>query len=239
MIRPYFALLLFVFTAACNSRPEPTPTPNSPPTPTPDPATLLRTAGETMQTLQSVHFVIGREGGTAFLDPEQTLNLLSAEGDYAAPNASQAILALQTNGINVQINTIAIGNEQWITNPLTQAWEQLPLDWGFNPAILFDPQVGWKQLLSEDVSEIQWLEPLEIGGQSRYRFQAEVVGERLGIVTGGAASSDRPVSTEIWLDPATWYVTALHFSLPTPAGEAHWQITFTNFNAPLTIQPPG
>lgn len=237
MIRPYLLLLLCLLTA-CNSRPESTPTPNTPPSPTPDPATLLRLAGEQMQTLESVHFVIAREGGTAFLDPEQTLNLVSAEGDYAAPNASQAILALQSSGVNLQINTIAIGDEQWITNPLTQAWEQLPLDWGFNPAILFDPQVGWQRLLSEDISGVQLLEQVEIGGQRRYRLQAEIAGERLAIVTGGAAESDRPVTTEIWLDPTNLYVTALNFTLPTPAGDAHWQITFTQFNAPLTIQPP-
>lgn len=238
MIRPYLLLLLCLLIA-CNSRPESTPTPNTPPSPTPDPATLLRLAGEQMQALESVHFVIAREGGSAFLDPEQTLNLVSAEGDYAAPNASQAMLALQSSGVNLQINTVAIGDEQWITNPLTQAWEQLPLDWGFNPAILFDPQVGWQRLLSEDISGVQLLEEVEIGGQSRYRFQAEIVGERLGIVTGGAANSDRPVTTEIWLDPANLYVTALNFTLPTPAGDAHWQITFTRFNTPLTIQSPG
>lgn len=243
--RAIWFLLLVLMVVGCQDdtpagqTPVP-PTPTIPPTPTPDPTVVLRSAANAMLNLDSVHVEITREGGPAYLDPDQTLNLSGAVGDYAAPDAIQAIVTVLGPGIALEIQTVAIGNEQWITNPLTQQWELLPPGWGFNPAILFDEAIGWLPLLTENVSNATIVETTEIGGQVRQRLQATVAGESVTAVTGGIVQATTPVTVDIWLDPATFYVSSLSFELPDPAGgePSQWELTFSNYNVPVSIEPP-
>lgn len=237
-------LLLALFIVGCQDNAPPTalatPTANIPPTPTPDPTIILRSSANAMLGLNSVHVEINREGGPAYLDPDQTLNLSSAIGDYASPDGIAAVVTVLGPGLVLEIQTIAIGDEQWITNPLTQQWELLPPGWGFNPAILFDEATGWLPLLTQDVTNATIAETVEIGGQLRHRLQATVAGERVTAVTGGLVQATTPVVVDVWVDPATFYVSSLSFELPDPAGNepSQWELTFSNYNTPVTIQPP-
>jgi hypothetical protein len=235
--RLILTLFLLLLLAACGD--DATPTPTIAPTPTPDPTAILQQAGETMQGLQSVHFDITRTGGPAYLDVDQLLILNSAVGDYAAPDAAQAAITIASPGIAMVINTIAIGDEQWITNPLNQQWEQLPPEWGFNPAVLFDPELGWQPLLNEDMTGITLLGLVELNGQTVYHLRGTVSGERIRVVTGGITGSDEPITVEAWVDPTTHHVLRLHFVTGSPSGEpTDWLINFSNFNTPVTIAPP-
>ncbi|MEW5985842.1 MAG: LppX_LprAFG lipoprotein [Chloroflexota bacterium] len=227
-----FLLLLLLLLPACNTPPTPTPTP------TPDPAAILRQAGEAMQGLQSVHFVITRTGGPAYLDEAQQLLFSAAEGDYAGPDAIQARLTVQGPGLTVVMNTIAVGDRQWVTNPLTQRWEKLPEGFGFNPAVLFDPELGWRPLLNEDVSNLTPVDEVELNGQGALKIGATAAGERVRAITAGIVG-DQPVNLEVWLDPTTFYVLQLQFTTATPTGEAaDWLLTFSAFNEPVNIEAP-
>jgi hypothetical protein len=235
-------LALAALLAGCgDGRPTATASPTLAPTatPTPDPAAILRQAGAAMQALESTHFTINRAGGPAYLDEEGSLIFSSAEGDYTAPDAFQAEIIVAGPGIALEVNTVAIGAEQWITNPLNQQWEKLPPGWGFNPAILFDPVEGWQSLLEQDVSEIVLVGLVEQGEQSLYQIRATASGERIRTVTGGIASSSEAITVEIWVDPATSLVHRLHFVTGSPTGEpTEWTLSFSQFNQPITIAPP-
>ena len=221
----------------CRQSP-PTPTPTIPPTPPPDPTPILRQAGTAMQALQSVHWQIERTGGPAYLDDTQSLNLSKAAGDYAAPNATQATITALGPGVTLELQTIAIGSDQWVTNPLTLVWEKLPPGWGFNPAILFDPELGWEPLLREDVSDVRLLGVSEFGGITRYQIQAVFTGDRVRVLTGGLAR-DPALTTTIWIDPQTYHVIQLQFSSASPTGEpSQWQLNFSQFNADVNIVAP-
>lgn len=230
-------LILLLLLAACRS--DATPTATIAPTPTPDPAVILQQAGQTMQGLQSVHFDIARTGGPAYLDADQLLVLNTAVGDYAAPNAVQAAITVASPGMALVVNTIAIGDQQWITNPLNQQWEQLPPGWGFNPAVLFDPELGWQPLLNEDMSNITLHGLVDLNGQNVYHLQGTVTGERIQAITGGLTSGDEPITVEAWVDPATHHILRLHFvTNSTTAEPTDWLVNFSNFNTPVTIEPP-
>jgi lipoprotein LprG len=192
-----------------------------------------------MQGLQSVHFAISRSGGPAYLDSQGTLIFSSAEGDYAAPDAIQAEITVAGPGIALAVNTVAIGDEQWVTNPLNQQWEKLPPGWGFNPAVLFDPQQGWQPLLNEDVSNVSLVGLVEQGEQPLYQMRATAASQRISTVTSGLAGGDEAITVEIWIDPATSLVHQLHFITGSPTGEpADWTLRFSQFNSPVTIAPP-
>ena len=230
-------LAALVGGAGCRQSPS-TPTPTIPPTPTPDPIAILRQAGAAMQSLHSVHWEIERTGGPAFLDDTQSLDLSRAAGDYAAPDAIQATITALGPGVTLELQTIAIGSDQWVTNPLTLAWEKLPPGWGFNPAILFDPELGWEPLLREDVSDVQLVGVSEFAGSRRYQIQATVTGDRVRVLTGGLAR-DPALTATIWVDPDTYHVVQLEFSSTSPTGEPSlWQLNFSQFDAGVTITAP-
>ncbi len=237
---PWLLGLAFgLFLVACRgNEPAPTPTSAAPPTPTLTPADILSRAADAMTGLQSAAFDISRKGGPAYMDQAQTLNFASAVGDYQAPNAIDARLTVQSNDVTLEIRTIAVGQEQWITNPLNQRWEQLPPDWGFNPAILFDPALGWQPLLKQDISQVRLLETTSFGGRSRYRLQATAAGDRVLALLGGVAGRDA-VPVEFFVDVASFHIVQMKFSTASAAGApSDWLLQFSDFDKAVDITPP-
>lgn len=227
-------LLLILWLTACSPPPEATPTP----TPTPDPLTILQQAGETMQALSSVRFEISRSGGPVYLDEERQMIFSSAVGQYAAPDRVQAVINARAMGMALEVRTIAIGDEQWLTNPLTRQWEKLPAGWGFNPATLFDPALGWEPLMKEDLTNVSPGRQVELEGRSLDYFTATVAGERIRAVTAGLAG-DEPVEVSFWIDPQTYRVLQIQFATAGVNGEAaEWLLTFSEFDQPVTIEAP-
>lgn len=207
-------------------------------TPAPDPRQLLEQAGAAMQALESVRWSMTRTGGPAFLDDAGTLNLSEARGIFVAPEAIQATIKTLGPGVVFELETVAVGEEQWVTNPLTLAWEKLPPGWGFNPAVLFDPVLGWEPLLREDVTAARFVGLDEFAGLTRYQIEATIEGERVRVLTGGLAR-DPSLTARVWLDPETLRVTQLRFESTSPTGEpSSWQLTFQDFNADLSINRP-
>jgi hypothetical protein len=195
-------------------------------------------AGDAMNDVQSARFTMNRSGGPAFLDADQVLNFSSAAGTYLAPASIDAVLSVSASGAAIQINTIAIGDDQWITNPVNQRWEQLPPDWGFNPAILFDEALGWKPLLQEDITDATLLETSTFGGVTRYRLQATASGPRVSTITGGVAA-DQTVTLEVLVDPQTFLIVQLSFETISSTGEpSEWLLKFSEFGEPVAIEPP-
>jgi lipoprotein LprG len=234
--------LTLIMVAGCRQQPpaEPTAAPTLTPTytPTPDPALMLRAAGQAMQALESVRFEMSRDGAPVYFDPDAQLVFNSAVGQYAAPDSVRAVIKVQGPGITLEINSIAIGEDQWLTNPLTRRWEKLPPGWGFNPAALFDPELGWEPLLSEDITVLAG--PLSVGlnGRPHHQFRATAVGPRLSVITAGLVQ-DESIELTIWMQPDTRLISQLQFETGEANGErSQWLLTFTEFNEPITISPP-
>jgi lipoprotein LprG len=225
-------LLPLLATAACRQVVE------DEPTPTPDPRLILQQAGETMQALDSARFEMSRSGGPVYLDPEQQLLFNSATGQYAAPDSVRATISVQAAGLALEVNTIAIGDEQWLTNPLTRRWDKLPPGWGFNPAVIFDPVQGWQPLVREDITALSPPEMAQVDGRSLYHIRGSVAGERVRVITAGLAGAE-PVEVAFWIDPVTHHVVRIQFSTATAGEEpSTWLLTFSNFDEPVTIEPP-
>ncbi len=233
------SLVLGFLLAACAAEPPPTPTP-IPPTPTPDPAAILREAGEAMSALESVRFDIQRSGGPAFIDPDGLFAINKAAGQYRAPASVAATVEVAGPGLNLVVQTIAIGEEQWLTNFLTQQWEKLPPGFGFNPALIFSDEVGWRPLLEKDLSSVSPLREETIDGAAFYVIEATVEGERVRAMTANAAASDQPVTLTVWIDPASRLIHQAAFATPSrsPEEPSQWLLKFSQFNEPVTIEPP-
>ena len=195
-----------------------------------------------MQALAGFHFALAVSGAPAPLDPAGALSLARADGDFTAPDKAQAAVLVRLSGFVTRVEVISIAGQQWQTNPLTGQWEELPPDWGFNPAVLFDAEIGLQAILADDLDDLALTgrETLADGPEAElYALTGVVVGERLRRMSGGLIES-APVAAQLWVAPETFELARVILT-ETAVGEEEarvWQVDFTNYDRAATIEPP-
>lgn len=207
-----------------------------------DPEEIIFRSVERMKSLSGFHFVIERNGALAFLNEEGTIAFRRAEGDFVAPDRARATIRVIGPGLVAEVQVINIGDIQWETNFLTGEWQQLPPDWGFNPAALFDAEVGIQPILENDLSELEWLglqELDEVPGKLLYALSGELNGERLHQLSFGMMGPEMMTIT-LWIAPETFELYRMLIT-ETPHGEDEatiWQVDFWDYDRVVEITPP-
>jgi lipoprotein LprG len=224
--------ILLVLLTACSQ-----PTPESLPA-----AEILERSIERMKLVSGFHFLIERSGAPAYIDWQQTLSLRRMEGDYVSPDRAQANVRVIAPGIVAEIRMVSIGNIQWETNPLTGEWEQLPPDWGFNPTLLFDPQVGLQRILEQDLSNLALMDIVELEempGRLLYGLAGDLGGESIAEMTFGLMGP-QPMQVQLWIDPESFdlYRILITEEAIEDAEPTIWQVDFWNIDDTVEIQPP-
>jgi len=218
-MRRCLVLALALFAVSCGG---------SPPTgPAPDPDELVTGAIAAMRAVPSAHFEMSRSGAVVTIEG---LAFDRAIGRYAAPASAEAVLQMHAGDLAVELGTKSIGDQTWLTNPLTGRWGEL--SGGFNPAVLFDPIEGWAALLA-DLREVS----LVRAGGATHQLSGTVPAARIEALTAGLAEAQE-VSLLLWLDAATLEITRLEFSTEGAEGRSDWVITMTDFGKPVEIEPP-
>src|SRR5690606_26494633 len=77
---------------------------------------------------QSFHFTLALENRTINLDEAGLLSYSNVQGDVVAPDRLQAQTMVRTPVGNTEVAFIAVGDRQWLTNPLTRQWETAPAE---------------------------------------------------------------------------------------------------------------
>lgn len=223
-------LALAISIAACGGE---TTASTLPPEPTP----VLEAAAEAMGSIESVRFRIEREGAPVYIDPLKTLNFAVAEGQFATPSSASALVTLAVGTVNAQIGAIAIDGTTWLSNPITGAWEDAPEGYDFDPATLFDPDLGWRPLLASGLSDVEWLGEDSSRGEPRYHIRAQADEDRVAVILAGLIRK-QPVAIDMWIDPTTGFVTEAELSTVFEGQISDWSIEFTEFGEPVSISPP-
>lgn len=206
------------------------------PTIPPDLDTLLTAAAETMGSVDTVNFSIERGGAPIYIDPLDALEFVSADGRFAAPNAADALLVLAVGDIRAQVGAVAIDGETWLTNPITGDWEPAPEGYSFDPAALFDPNLGWRPLLADDLTDATLIGIEDRDDRELYHVRALAPEERISLVTAGLVGQD--VTLDLWLDPATGAVVEAEFVTTYRGEESNWRLGFADYGADIDIQIP-
>ncbi len=197
-----------------------------------DPGEILAEATEAMSAVETLAFELTRSGAPITV---ANLQFDAAEGQYAAPDSAQAVLKVKAAGISVEVATIAIGERVWITNPLSQQWEEFPAGTGFNPAIIFDPEIGWQPLLGADLSDVELADERASGGE--YVITGTVAPGRVEVLTARLVR-DQPVEVELLIDPETARVTRVAFDTEGEDGVSEWLLELSEFGEQVSIEPP-
>ncbi|MGI9608720.1 MAG: LppX_LprAFG lipoprotein [Acidimicrobiia bacterium] len=231
-------LIAIVLVAAACDDDEATTTTALPTTPTALPTTttvltveeILTDAAETMQAVETLRYEIRLTGAPITL---LGVELRSAVGQYLAPESSQAILEAAIGGLTIELATIAIGETSWLTNPLTGAWDEYTGSRAFNPAMIFDPELGWKPLLTTDLTDASYA-----GERGSYIVTGTAAGARVEGLTVGLVES-QPVAMRLEIDRESSHVTRMEFDTTGETGVTNWVLELSEFDEPVSINSPG
>lgn len=220
---------LAMAVSACASDETDTPT-----TLPPDQDTVLAAAAEVMGEVDTVSFTIERTGAPIFIDPAEILVFEKAEGRFEAPDSADALVTVEVGGFSTEIGAIAHQGTTWLSDPITGNFARAPGDYAFDPATLFDPSIGWRPLLAEGLSDIEWF---GLDGSDRYHLSALADGDRVEVITAGLVRQ-QDVVLDLRLDPTTGAVREVEFSTVNDGAESTWTLAFRGYGEPVEISPP-
>ncbi|WP_420640670.1 LppX_LprAFG lipoprotein [Candidatus Leptofilum sp.] len=206
---------------------------------------LVQLSAERMKNSDGFQFVIERDGAPAYLDPGETLSFRRATGAYVAPDRALATVRVIGPGIITDVDVISVAEIQWQTNVVTGAWEELPPNWGFNPAVLFDDDIGIQAVLLADLSEIMLAEPENLAesegpDELLYSVTAVASGENIYQMSGFLIGPEQ-VTLQLWIVPETFELVRIVVREPEPShedGESIWQVDISHYDEIIDIQPP-
>lgn len=228
--RPLLLLLLVLLVAACSGREErPTPTP------TPTAQDWLERAVAAWNETESFHFTLVLADRTIALDESGALSFDEVEGDVVAPDRLQADAKIQTPFGSAEVGYIAIGEAQWLTNPLSGRWEPAPADFQTEVSGLFDAQAGIGPLLL-DIETLERLPDESLDEATAVRLRGTLPGAMLS-----AFASDLPenVQVDLWIGADDGRIRQLLITEPADSPPIPtWTFRFSNFDAVPPIEPP-
>ena len=128
---------------------------------------------------------------------------------------------------------ITLGDESYMTNPLTGAWESVPKE--VSPLGFFDPQSGigaiMTQVVNANLLSIREGE-IRVGGSLPVAALESIL---------GSATDGTTVEAELTIDAKTLFLTEAILTGRVTASEPDGvirTITLSKFNQPLTIVAP-
>jgi hypothetical protein len=229
MIRKRFlSAVLIVLLSAC-----------APTLPELPPNDIVVRSGQAMLQIQSMHFKVDISGASVMINQTALVSLRSVEGDFARPDRMGVHLKVIAAVAAVEADMIALGNDQFITNFLTQQWEVLPPEFGFNPAVMFDPKDGLEQTLKNGLDNAQLIGIETIEGVTAYRIKGSVDGNRLQVMSGGLFSKSK-LDVEMWVDGSTFVARKVIITDggQDPKKPSIWTLTFGSFGKTVNITAP-
>jgi lipoprotein LprG len=224
-------VLLAVLSSACSSTDATTTT--APPTAT----ELLETSAGTMGSVETVQFSIERGGEPVYIDTQGFLEFVSATGRYAAPGAAEALVTVSALGLSTEVGAVVIEGDTWLTNPITGLWEPTPPGYTFDPATLFDPEVGFRAMLQEGIPSVEDIgdELVEEVALRHVRFTAS--GARVEVITAGMVRGE-DVTIDAWIEPSSAELRRATFATTIGALPTEWDLTFFDYGGDISITPP-
>lgn len=215
--------LVLALLAACGGDEEPEEV---------DPAQLLEEAAARTEQLESFHFLLEHERGTTQI--VRGLQMVRAEGDVAGPDELQLAVDAAFGSLNVRVDIIVLGEQSWITNPLTGRWEseQISLEQ------IFDPATGVTALMRA-VADPRLEGTEAVDGVESHRVAATVDSGDVRLF--GQPAPGQSLQATAWIGVEDRLVRRIEVVGPLAAGEPAdlvRRLTLSNFDADVEIEPP-
>ncbi|HEV2106788.1 MAG TPA: LppX_LprAFG lipoprotein [Thermomicrobiales bacterium] len=200
---------------------------------------ILALASDRLDATETVHFGLDIDGRT-FIDEDDTIQILSAEGNLKRPDRVQASFAANLLArANVTIRIITVGAVTWWTDLVSGEWTLAPPEIGYDASILFDHEIGLAPVL-RTFSDARRVPDEEIDGIPAFSVAGSMPRERIDAITAGTLSGDQ-VDVQVWIERATGNIlrVVVRESEDVPEAErATWTLNISRHDEPVTIEPP-
>lgn len=198
----------------------------------PDVHQLIKDAQAAIQRVTSYHFkLVTANPGTG-----TTLPITNAEGDILVPDKLKANANVLFAGNNVQVQIIAIGNQQYIL--LFGTWQATT---GLlNPQTLSDPQKGVAAILGH-IQNPSTPSDSNVGGKPCWKVNGKLDPAYLAGITGGGAPAGTTDDISTCIGKGDNLPYQIIIKGPAAAGDtANTVRTFllSNFDEQVTIEAP-
>ena len=187
-----------------------------------------------MKSLDSFHFHLTHQGGgTPLL---AGIVMQEALGDVVSPDKLSIELEGEMGVIFIKTQVITAGDTTYMVNPLTGQWEALPLD--VSPMGFFDPQGGIAAIMAQ-VTQVT-LAGQGGDGERFYIIRGRAPTEALRPLFGAVAEG---VTVDVELKIGVNSLRLLEAIVtgrvtPNEREGVVRTIRLSNFNEPVTIEPP-
>ncbi|MFI5913616.1 LppX_LprAFG lipoprotein [Dactylosporangium sp. NPDC051541] len=193
---------------------------------------LLKDASTAMAGIKSAKFLITADGTIAGLPLKRAEGVLTKEGN------AQGTAQVEALGATTDLTFTIVGQTMYLKGP-TGEYQQLPLSMAatvYDPSAILDPERGIAKVLSTATDgKTEAAENVE--GQATYRVAAKFPAENLSKIVPGVTGV---VPGKVWVAKDNKRVLKATFDLPG-SGDAKGgsvTVTFTEFDAAVTITPP-
>lgn len=204
----------------------------------PTPRERLQSATDAWNATDSFHFVLTLQNRVLAFDQSGLISISAAEGDAVAPDRLQAQTTARTPMGALELALISIGEEQWITDPLTRRWTSAPAGAAGAVAGIFDPATGIGARLMQ-MTDVEYFPGETLDRTPVFRLSGTLPGSVMADLAPDLAAV--PVlNVDLFVTPADNRIRRVVVRQPaTPEGSVPtWTFDLSNFGQPVTIAPP-
>ena len=224
----FLLVLTLIWLAGCGGPSTP------PPTPTPTPDEWLDRAGEAALAIKSAQFILIREGTPAVLDPATNTTFTEAAGKYQAPDRVSATVKVTLFGSVVSVQMLWLPEGNYLSNPLTGAFDEAPAEASFNGVAMFAAG-GIPGVLKEGIQNATLVGTETIEEVETYHLKGEADGDKLAALTADTLAAGTSYPVDVWMSTTTHNPVRLHIAEPDGNG---WMIDLFAFDEPVEINAP-
>lgn len=201
----------------------------------PDPAQLLQHSADSMRQVETVRFKLTVDGQI------KGISISSAQGQLTKAGNVKGSAVLTSGGQPAEAEFVIVGDTLYLKGP-TGGFQKLPSSFAatvYDPTKILDVNLGLAALVAGAT------EPLMAGrdsaeGVDAYKVGVKFAKNNLGVLLPGAgASTDLP--GELWIAAAEPNrPVKARVTVPPAPGTAGGTVTITlsEFNNPVTVEPP-
>lgn len=202
-----------------------------------EPEEILTQAVEAMGALQSFHFEYQVEKPPDS-EPVEGTEVVAMRGDVSLEGNMRATVDVSQQGLPMQLEFVAIGDTHHIKNPLTGNWQTVEA--AESPVGSLDLGRGTIAIL-EHIMHPEYVTTDKVDGTETYHLRGEIPAEELAGIAG-AVTADGPFRGDIWVGtgrPLVYRIAVEGAATDAEPAETTRTILLSDFDAPITIDPPG
>jgi lipoprotein LprG len=210
-------------TSACQSGPS-----------TPSAASLLAQSQAAFNQLSSFHFALAAQN----LGDTDPLPVTQATGDVQRPDELSTTATVNSPLGALQIKLIILGQQEWITDPLTGAFNPTTDYGGFLD--IFDAQHGVGAALA-NLANPSTPQSSSAAAGDCWKISGTLPASAIASVVNGATGSNASVPASVCIGKSDHELYSVTFSgavSQTDTAKTTRTFVLTKFNQPVTITPP-